>query len=388
MSVILKAGKEKIFKQQHLWIFSGAIESFPQHFHQGEIYPVYSSSSELLGHGYFHQGLSLCGRIISFGEEHPWDAVCRQLDQSIAFRDSLFDPQKTNAFRLVNGEGDRLPGLVIDQYGDALVLQSGSLGMDLLKPRIVEYLISKKRWKNIYEKSTGSSRKEEKLKEEVGVLHGTMQDQLQVIENGLLFNVHWRQGQKTGFFLDQREMRKQVEALSDQRLVLNCFSYSGGFSLYALRGNATRVDSVDVSEKAIAWTKEHVALNGFSEEKHQGIAQDAFEFLKKNQLQYDLVILDPPAFAKKKHDTLKAIKGYRDLNALVMSKMPAGSLLLTCSCSYYVDATLFKTMLFQAAKASGKNVQIVGEHHLAMDHPVNLFHPESSYLKSVLLYLT
>jgi len=387
MSVILKEGREKIFTQKHLWIFSGAIASFPKEFHQGQIYPIMSSSKELLGHGYFHQGLSLCGRIISFGAQDPWQTICMQLDRAISFRETLFDLTVTNAYRLVNGEGDRLPGLIIDQYGDSLVLQSGSLGMDLLKSSIVDYLLSKKRWKNIYEKSTGSSRKEEKLQDKIGVLYGELQEALPILENGLRWNVHWRLGQKTGFFLDQRVMREQIERLSDDRLVLNCFCYSGGFSLYALRGGAKRVDSVDISEKAILWTKEHMHLNGYVAERHKEITQDVFAFLQENRLDYDLVIIDPPAFAKKKQDVAQAVKGYRELNSVAMSKMPRGSFLLTCSCSYHIDKELFRATIFQAAKLSGKEVQIVGEHFLAMDHPINLFHPQSSYLKSLLLYL-
>ena len=205
----------------------------------------------------------------------------------------------TNAFRLVNGEGDLLPGLIIDQYGDSLVLQSSTLGIDLLKERIVEFLVSKKRWKAIYEKSSGSSRHEEGLAQQVGVLWGEEAEELPILENRLHFKIRWRKGQKTGFFLDQREMRKKVEEISAGRRVLNCFSYNGGFSLYALRGGATSVDSLDSSGLALSWAKEAVLENGFSLSSGQFLEADAFAFLREDPLAYDLLILDPPAFGKK-----------------------------------------------------------------------------------------
>lgn len=385
--ITLKKGKENIFHNQHLWIFSGAIESFPEEFQQGHIYPIYNYNGECLGSGYFHKGHSLCGRILSFGSVDPLQSIYHHLERALKFRASLFDGQVTNAFRIVNGEGDLLPGLVIDQYGEYLVLQSGTLGMDLLKNHIVEFLIGQKRWKGIYEKSVGSSRKEEGLKEIIGTLYGEEIEEFAILEYGLRFNVNWKKGQKTGFFLDQREMRKQIQHLSYGKSVLNCFCYSGGFSVYAAAGGAKHIDSIDVSAQAISWAKHNLVMNGYPEQQSRCIAQDAFKFLTEESLDYDLVILDPPAFAKKKQDIPQATKGYREINFQAMSKMPKGSILLTCSCSYYIDSTLFQTIIFQAAKMAKKNVQIIGNHTIAMDHPINLFHPESSYLKSMLLYL-
>lgn len=385
--VILKKGKEVIFQNKHLWIFSGAIESFPPSFEDGHVYPIYSHAQELLGYGYFHRHSSLCGRIVAFGSEDPWKAICSYLDRAIALRQSLFDPKITNAFRVVNGEGDLLPGLVIDQYGEYLVLQSGTLGMDLLKKNIVEYLVAKKQWKGIYEKSTGSSRKEEKLLDIVKVLFGEEIEEFIVLENGLRFYVNWKKGQKTGFFLDQREMRKKIQELSYKKSVLNCFCYSGGFSVYALAGGATSVDSLDASSQAIQLAKRNTTLNGFSDEQNRCLENDAFKFLSENALNYDVVILDPPAFAKKKQDIPQATKGYREINYQALLKMPTGSFLLTCSCSYHIDETLFQMILFQAAKMAKRDVQIVGKHLLGMDHPINLFHPESGYLKSFLLHV-
>lgn len=387
LGITLKKGKENIFQNRHLWIFSGAIASYPAHFENGHIYPVYSHDGTLLGSGYFNQSKSLAGRILAFGEVDPWKALCTHLDKAIFLRDQLFDVKKTNAFRLLNGEGDFIPGLVIDQYGEYLVIQSGSLGIDLLKDRIVDYLVGKKRWKGVYEKSSGSSRKEEKLQDNIGVLWGEEKEDITILENGFFFKVYWKKGQKTGFFLDQREMRAEIKELSHNKKVLNVFSYSGGFSVYAMAGGAKSVDSLDNSVQATEWAKQNFQLNGFVEGRSRFLAQDAFSFLSKEPLEYDLIILDPPAFAKKKHDIVQASKGYREINYQTLSKMPKGSILLTCSCSYYVDEELFQTLVFQAAKMANRSVQIIGKHLLAKDHPINLFHPESHYLKSLLLYV-
>lgn len=374
-----------IFENRHLWIFSGAIASFPDDFKNGTICPIYSDSGEQLGSGYFHQGISLSGRILSVGVADPWEMVCSHLDRALSLRQALFDLKVTNAFRLVNGEGDLLPGLVIDQYADSLVLQSSTLGIDLLKERIVSFLAAKKRWKAIYEKSSSGSRQEEGLVSQIGVLWGEEEEEIPILENGLLFKIRWRKGQKTGFFLDQREMRKRVGEISAGKRVLNCFCYNGGFSLYALRGGALSVDSLDSSALAVSWAKEAVLENGFPLSSGEFLARDAFAFLREDPLSYDLLILDPPAFAKKRDDIPQATNGYREINFQAISKMKKGALLLTCSCSYYIDEKLFQSILFQAAKAAGRDVQIISKHILAPDHPVNLFHPESSYLKSFLL---
>lgn len=386
--IVLKKGKEAIFHNQHLWIFSGAIFSFPDFFENGGIYPVYSASGDQLGSAYFHKGKSLSGRILSFGSKDPWEAIYSHLDQAIALRTCFFDLKVTNAFRLVNGEGDFLPGLVLDQYGEYLILQSNSLGADRLKGKIVDFLLQKKKWKGIFEKSSSSSRKEEKLPDSIAVLWGEEVEELSILENRFSFYVNWKRGQKTGFFLDQREMRKKVGELSSGRRVLNCFSYSGGFSIYGWAGGAKSVDSIDSSSQAIEWAKRNALINGFTEKEGKFLQQDAFLFLSEDDLNYDFVVLDPPAFAKKKEDLPQAMKGYRELNYQVISKMPKRSLLLTSSCSYHVEESLFQTILFQAARMAKREVQIIGKHIPAIDHPTNLFHPESNYLKSILLYLS
>jgi 23S rRNA (cytosine1962-C5)-methyltransferase len=385
--VVLKKGKEVIFENRHQWIFSGAVYAFPKEFRSGTIYPVYSSNSELLGHAYFNKSQSLCGRILSFGVKDPIEELYSNIEKALMLRRSLLDLTQTNAYRLINGEGDGLPGLVVDQYDQYLVIQSGTLGMDYLLPKLTEYLASKKLWKGIFEKSTGSSRKEEKLAEKIGVLWGKDQESIVIQEHGLFFEVNWRKGQKTGFFLDQREMRQLVKSLSKDKKVLNCFSYSGGFSMYALAGQAEFVHSVDISEKAIAWCERNCELNHFSKDRYTHQACDAFEFLNQHKLDYDLIILDPPAFAKKKQDIPKASRGYREINTQVLKKMPPKSLLLTSSCSYYMEESLFQTLLFQAAKAAKRQVQILSKHLMGLDHPINIYHPEINYLKSYLLYV-
>jgi 23S rRNA (cytosine1962-C5)-methyltransferase len=385
--VVLKKGKEVIFENRHQWIFSGAVYSFPKEFTNGSIYPVYSSAQQLLGHAYFNKSQSLCGRILSFGDKDPQEEFFNKIEKALELRRSVIDLKQTNAYRLINGEGDGLPGLIVDQYHEYLVIQSGTLGMDMLMQKLTEYLVQKGIWKGIFEKSTGSSRKEEKLAEKIGVLFGEDQEEILIKENGLCFQVNWRKGQKTGFFLDQREMRHLIKNLSCDKKVLNCFSYSGGFSVYALAGHAKFVHSVDISEQAIAWVEKNCQLNGFDSSLYKNQAADAFNFLNQNPLDYDIIILDPPAFAKKKQDIPKASRGYREINTQVLRKMPSKSLLLTCSCSYYMEESLFQTILFQAAKAAKREVQILSKHLMGIDHPFNIYHPEINYLKSYLLYV-
>jgi len=386
--IVLKKGKETFFRGRHPWIFSGAIASYPASFKDGAICSIHSHSGELLGHGYFRKSNSLAGRILSFGEEDPWSAVYRHLDQAIHMRDSLIDLNATNAYRVVNGEGDHIPGLIVDQYGEYLVLQSSTLGIDLMKENIVSHLAKKGRWKGIFEKSTSTSREQEGLTQNIGLLWGENKEELTIRENNLHFLINWKKGQKTGFFLDQREMRSLIGTLSKNRKVLNCFSYTGGFSIYALKGGATRVDSLDCSAAALDEARKNFSLNQLNVEENLFIEKDAFDFLRKDPLQYDLIILDPPAFIKRKNDVSQGVKGYREINAQVLSKMPKGSILLTCSCSYYMDEALFRTTLFQAGQNAGRDLQILKESFHPLDHPISLFHPEGRYLKSLLIYVS
>lgn len=299
----------------------------------------------------------------------------------------FFDSSKTTGVRLINAEGDFLPGLVVDRYHEVLVMQISTLGMEKLRPYLIEILAEICKPKAIYENSALPSRKEEGLQDVQGFVYGTANPEVPILENGLKFCVSIIEGQKTGFFLDHREMRQEIKNLSNGKRVLNCFAYTGGFSVYAAKGGAKQIDSVDISEKAIKMAEHHFDLNGLSR-MHAGFyKEDVFQFLRQNSLDYDLVILDPPAFAKKQKDIIPACRGYKDINRIAMQKMPSHSILLTCSCSYHIDEALFQKVIFQASVEAKRKVRIIGRHRLGSDHPVNVCHPEGDYLKSLLLYI-
>ena len=385
--VILKKGREKAIKNKHHWIFSGAVENF-QGEGDGEILPVYSAFSEMLGYAFFNKRSNIIGRMLFFGEQTPELGLKTLFHQAFQLRTALINLNKTNAYRLVNGEGDGLPGLIIDRYADHLVIQVSTLGMERLKPLILEILKVHLNPKSIYEKSNSPSRSQEGLKPYSGVLYGNFEETVLVKENGLMFSVNIAHGQKTGFFLDHREMRQYVRLNSHKKRVLNCFSYTGGFSVYAGAGEAKEVTSVDISESAIRLAQENVKLNSFSETEFKFAVADVFNFLQNDLLNYDLVILDPPAFAKKQKDIVNACKGYKEINRQAMAKMPSGSVLITSSCSHFVDEKLFQQVVFQAGAEVGRPIKIIGKHLSAVDHPINLYHPESEYLKSLVLYLS
>ena len=385
-SVILKLDKDKPIRNHHHWIFSGAIKNAPN-YTDGDILPVETAGGEFLGYAYFNHKTSISGRMLSFDQTSAEEALKQNIDRAIAFRAKIFDRKITNAYRLINSEGDQIPGLIVDIYNDVLVLQIATLGIERLKPLIVEHLKKILNLKTIYEKSNLSSRGEEGLSNQEGLLYGEDVDEIEIIENKIKFIVSIKNGQKTGFFLDQREMRAWVKKLSEGKKVLNCFGYTGGFSLYAMKGSATTVDTVDISADAINLAKKNASLNKIDIKKHGWIVEDVFKFLREKPLEYDLIILDPPAFTKRKTDIVQACRGYKDINRLAMKKIPSGSLLLTSSCSYHVDEKLFQTVIFQAAQEAGRNVRIIGRHRLAPDHPINIFHPEGEYLKSLLLFI-
>lgn len=384
--VILKPGKEKAIQQQHHWIFSGAVAHYPT-FQDGDLLPVHSSKGNLLGTAYFNRKSSIVGRMVAFDATPPLEAIKKNIDAAIAFRETLFAKSQTTAYRLINGEGDYLPGLVVDRYKDILVIQCATLGIDRQRQWLVDYLAQKLNPRSIYDKSLLPSRKEEGLAPTQGILYGPDFDEVNVLENGLKFAVSIKEGQKTGFFLDHREMRQMVRSLALDKNVLNCFAYSGAFSVYALAGGAKRVDSVDISESAMEMAKRNIATNGFAIQQQGFFSKDVFEFLRSHPLNYELVILDPPAFAKRQKDVVAACRGYKDINRVAIQKMPPQSLLLTCSCSYHVDKSLFQKVVFQAAVEASRKVRIIGFHQMAPDHPINICHPEGDYLKSLLLYI-
>lgn len=318
--------------------------------------------------------------MLNFSSEKPHDSVRHAIDNAIDLRNTLV-PESGR--RLINAEGDALPGLIVDQYHNVLVLQIHTAGMELLKPLIVEHLILRLKPQTIYEKSVSPARHQEGLSDSKQLLYGPDTPELTISEHGITYIVQPLLGQKTGFFLDQRDMRRRFLDLSNNRTVLNCFAYTGGFSLAALKGGATHVTSIDISADACALASRHNS----DPSRHTILQADVFEFLRTQPLPYNLIILDPPAFAKKRSDLPTASQGYRDINRLAFQKMPANSLLLTSSCSSYMDSALFQQLVFQAAAESRRHVRILGRHTQALDHPVSIYHPEGDYLKSLLLHV-
>lgn len=381
--VRLKPGKEIPVLRKHPWIFSGAVASLPE-FVDGAILPVADHKGTTLGWGYFNRKSNIIGRILSFEQTCDKDQIISQLIHKAVDHRKKWMSDDTNAFRVINAEGDSLPGLIVDKYADYLVVQIHTLGIDSQRATIVDTLIDVFKPKGIFEKSSSTSRRHEGLKDTSGIVYGEIPQQVKILENGHTFIVDILEGQKTGFFLDQRAMRQRIGELSKDKSILNCFCYTGGFSVYALAGGCKNVDSVDVSEKAIQLTEKNMQLNS-AQGSWKNHASDVFAFLKDDPLNYDLIILDPPAFAKKLTDVKNATKGYRELNKMAMCKAKSGTLLLTCSCSQPISEEVFLKILFDAALESGRLIQVIEKQRLGLDHPVSLFHPEGSYLKGFLL---
>ncbi len=385
-SVILKPGRDKAIRNRHHWIFSGAVASLPD-FENGGVLPVRSAGGDLLGHAYFNRKASITGRMVSFGDTAPEDAIRQNVEKALELRRRFFNPAVTNDYRLINAEGDFLPGLVADLYNDVLVLQVGTLGMEKLKPLLLELLVPKLKPRSIYEKSDLPARREEGLNDYEAALYGEPVEKVRILEEGLPFLVNIMDSQKTGFFLDQREMRKLAGGQALGRKVLNAFAYTGAFSVYAIKGGATRADSVESSETALALARENFRLNGISEDAGSFFNADVFEFLRRPELDYDFIILDPPAFAKKKSDVIPACRGYKDINRLAIQKVRSEGLVLTFSCSRFVDERLFQQVVFEAANEAGRRARIIQKYRQPFDHPVNIYHPETEYLKGFLLYI-
>ncbi|MBN1405311.1 MAG: class I SAM-dependent rRNA methyltransferase [Candidatus Omnitrophica bacterium] len=382
---ILKKGKDKPVKNRHHWIFSGAIKHLPD-FENGSVLDIYSAENEFLGQGYFNKKTSIAARMISFDDRPVGGVIKENILKAIECRSKFFN-KDTNAYRLVNGEGDFLPGLIVDKYNGVLVVQISTLGMEKLKNIVIDILVDALRPECIYEKSDIPSRRQEGMDDYTAVLYGQLPDALEILENGLRFIIDIKNCQKTGFFLDQRETRNLTGAFAKNKKVLNCFSYTGAFSVYALKGAAVSVDSVDEQKSVLELAKKNLQLNGFDADTNKFYAADVFEFLRRDIPAYDFIILDPPAFAKRKTDVVAACRGYKDINRLAMQNISAGGLLLTCSCSFFVNEGLFQKVIFEAAKDAGRNARIIQKHRLAYDHPINIYHPEGDYLKSFLLYI-
>ena len=388
--IILKRGKEESLKRLHPWVFSGAIDRWDDSIEEGDLVSVYSHDGKLIGNGHFQIG-SISVRILTFGNECIDETFFSQrLRTALELRKALNLLREDNtSFRLVHGEGDFLPGLVIDIYGNTAVVQAHSPGMHFARNIIAQALINLpgNLVQNVYYKSETTLPFKAQLDAQNDYIIGSYNTNI-AIENGLKFHVDWLKGQKTGFFVDQRENRSLLEKYSNGRNVLNMFCYTGGFSFYAMRGNANLVHSVDSSSKAIQLTNENVNLNFPGDERHKAFAEDAFKFLsdmKKDS--YDLIILDPPAFAKHKSALKNALIGYRKINAQAFEKIKSGGILFTFSCSQAVSKEQFRLAVFSAAAQSKRRVRILHQLTQPADHPINIYHPEGEYLKGLVLYV-
>lgn len=389
--VYLKPGKEESLKRFHPWVFSGAIARVEGEPEEGEIVDVYTSKKEFIACGHFQIG-SIAVRVLSFVQEtidHEFWVRKLAVAKDLRVALGLIGNPQNNTYRLVHGEGDNLPGLIIDVYNHTAVMQAHSAGMHVYRMEIADALseVMGNVIENIYYKSeTTLPFKADLLSTENGFIKGGSPENV-AMENGLKFHVDWLKGQKTGFFVDQRENRHLLERYAKGRNVLNMFCYTGGFSFYAMRGGANLVHSVDSSAKAIDLTNENVELNFPGDARHKAYAEDAFKYLDRMGDQYDLIILDPPAFAKHRDALRNALRGYTKLNAKAFEKIRPGGILFTFSCSQVVNKENFRNAVFTAAAQSGRSVRILHQLTQPGDHPVNIYHPEGEYLKGLVLYV-
>ncbi len=395
IKIILKRGREESLLRFHPWVFSGAIADVQGNPSEGDLVAVHASDGSFMAYGHYQIG-SIAVRVLSFDDSalRPdfWEVM---ISRAFQVRKScgLHHENDTDCYRLVHGEGDNLPGLIIDYYNGVCVMQAHSVGMFRAKKQITEAL--KKVYgddlKAVYDKSSGTAPYKAGLELIDGYLYRRedfKEDELAVLENGHKFLVNWTDGQKTGFFLDQRENRALVGSVSKGRNVLNLFCYTGGFSIYALAAGAAHVDSVDSSKKAMMMVDRNVALNGFEPERHTSLCCDAIDYLKDvPEGKYDLMIVDPPAFAKHRGALKNALRAYQRLNAAAISKVAPGGFVFTYSCSQVVDKEAFALAVFSAAAQAGRTVRILDRLNQPCDHSVNIYHPEGEYLKGLLLYV-
>ncbi len=380
--IILKKGKEKPLLRGHPWVFSGAVAKTEGEMAPGDLGEVHSKEGQFLGVGHLNPNSQILLRLLTW-EKEPVDLpFFRERISGAAHRRETFLKGKTNAYRIVNGEGDFLPGLVVDRYGETLVLQSLTAGMERIKGTLVDLLSSEFKPCSIDERSDVATRREEGLPEVAGLLFGKeVPDRIEIEEHGCHFQVDVKGGQKTGFYLDQRENRSDLENLSQGKRILDVFCYTGAFSIHAGLGGAKDVTLVDSSEEALKRAEEHFHLNALGQIPRRLIRGDAFEVLRGLEPGYDLVILDPPPFAKRKGHLPGASRGYKDLNLQAFLLLKKGGLLFTFSCSHHVSWDLFQKIVFSAAVDAGKEVQLLGRRGHPTDHPINLSHPEGEYLK-------
>jgi 23S rRNA (cytosine1962-C5)-methyltransferase len=389
IKVTLKPGKEQSLQRFHPWIFSGAIKSIDGEPKEGEIVEVVDKQGGFLAIGHFQSG-SIMVRVVSFNQciinRDFWKS---KLVSALNLRKQLgfFPSTKTNIFRLVHGEGDGLPGLIIDIYGSTAVIQAHSIGMSSIKALLAELVVEVMDGAivSVYDKSAGTLSPKAQDNSTDGYLIGSAVES-ELVENGNKFFVSWEEGQKTGFFIDQRDNRQLVALYSKGKKVLNAFCYTGGFSVYAARGGAKSVVSVDSSQKAMELTTKNMAINFGENEAFQSVCADVFDFLKDNDEQYDVIILDPPAFAKHKSALHNALQAYKRLNAAAFRKLKPGGVLFTFSCSQVVNREQFRNAVFSGGIIADRNVSILHQLTQPADHPINIYHPEGEYLKGLVLY--
>ena len=386
----LRRGKEESLDRFHPWVFSGALTSMPDDIDEGDLVYVETADGRRIGTGHFQIG-SIAVRMLTFSDEAIDEAFYqRRLSEALRLRRALgLIRDDNNAFRLVHGEGDFLPGLVVDIYGPTAVVQAHSPGMHFARDIIARQLVAlpDAGIHNVYYKSETTLPYKAHLDPQNDYIIGSAENDI-AVENSLKFRIDWLRGQKTGFFVDQRDNRTLLQQYSSGRRVLNMFCYTGGFSVYSLRGGAASVTSVDSSAKAVSLTDANVALNFTNDTRHRSVAEDAFKFLDNMaDNEYDLIILDPPAFAKHRSALRNALRGYQKLNARAFEKIASGGILFTFSCSQAVSKEQFRLAVFSAAAQTGRKVRILHQLTQPADHPINIYHPEGEYLKGLVLYV-
>jgi len=386
----LKKGKDRVIHNRHPWIYSGAIAQMPE-IEKGEIVEILNDENKLVAYAFYAPGNQITARVFDFTHEPKNVETAEYWQERIydayELRKKYIMNEQTNSYRLLHAEGDFLPGLIADVYKDVVVLQFLIKGTEKIKDWIIQALTNLG-FKYIYAKSKNVSQVLEQMDIPKGWLSKKGPERVEILENGAKFIVDFQTGQKTGFFLDQRDARKLVGQYSKGKKVLNTFSYSGGFSIYALLAGAELVHSVDSSESAITLAEENVILNGFSSPQHQGFTQDVFSYLKSMEDDfYDLIVLDPPAFAKTARAVNNATRGYKELNLKAMKKIKKGGILFTFSCSQKINRDLFRKIIFGAAADAGRNIRILHQTTQPPDHPINIYHPENEYLKGLVLYV-
>ena len=387
--IILKKGKEESLKRFHPWVFSGAIQAIEEGIEEGDTVCLVNRNGDFIAVGHYQEG-SIAVRVLTFEDREVDDNFWHsRISSALKMRQSIgiADSPSNNTYRLVHGEGDNLPGLIIDVYGDTAVMQAHSIGMHKVRKEIAKALVDvmESRISNVYYKSETTLPFMDAT-DMNGFIYGGSDNNV-ALENGLKFRVDWLKGQKTGFFVDQRENRSLLEKYAAGKRVLNMFCYTGGFSFYAMRGGAQLVHSVDSSAKAIDLTRENVSLNFPGDQRHEAFCEDAFKYLEKAGDNYNLIILDPPAFAKHRGALHNALKGYTRLNQKAFEKIERGGILFTFSCSQVVSKDHFRNAVFTAAALAKRNVRILHQLHQPADHPINIYHPEGEYLKGLVLYV-